>query len=125
MPISISHTTKTQLNGDFSAIAEKILGKRYNVSLVFVGESKAQKLNESTRGKTYVPNVLSFSLSPTEGEIYICPKVAAKEASKFSLSVSGYIHFLCIHGCLHLKGLDHGSEMTKLEEKYSKLFSLH
>jgi probable rRNA maturation factor len=101
-----------------------ILGKRYNLSLQFVGPTRAAKLNETYRQKTYTPNVLSFPLTPDTGEIFICPQVAVKEAAKYNLSVDGYVAYLFIHGCLHLKGLDHGDTMDKQEQKYLRKFDV-
>jgi ssRNA-specific RNase YbeY (16S rRNA maturation enzyme) len=50
--------------------------------------------------------------------------VVKKEAKNFSLSYKEFLTLLIVHGCLHLKGLDHGGKMDKLEEKYSKKFVL-
>ena len=120
----ISHTTKTYPALPYEAIKDAILGKRYELSLTFIGATRARALNETNRGKSYVPNVLSFPLTETAGEIYIAPSVAAKESKKFSMSPNGYIGFLFIHGCLHLKGLDHGDTMDRAERKYCKQFGL-
>lgn len=109
-------------NSDFVAIKESILGKKYELSLVFVGEKAAKNLNQKYRNKTYVPNVLSFPISETSGEIFICPKIISKECNNFEMSPAQYEKFLFIHGCLHLKGLDHGSEMEKQENKFKKIF---
>ena len=108
----------------YEDIKDSILGKKYEVSLTFVGSTRAQALNKSYRGKTYVPNVLSFPLDETHGDIFICPEVAKREATKFDLSVPGYIAFLFIHGLLHLKGHDHGDTMDKLEQRYLKKFNV-
>lgn len=124
MPLTISNTVKTYPKLPYQKIAEAILGKRYAVSLVFIGEKRAQKLNEETRGKTYVANVLSFPLSDTTGEIFIAPSTASREAENFDLSEAGYVGYLFIHGCLHLKGLDHGDKMDKLEQKFLTAFKL-
>ena len=94
------------------------------MSLAFVGEARAQKLNLTYRKKDYIPNVLSFPLDTNNGEIYICPAVAKKQAKDFDLSVDGYIAFLFIHGCVHLKGHDHGATMEKLEQKYLRQFHI-
>ncbi len=120
----ISHTTKTYPELPYEAIKDAILGKQYELSLTFVGAARARALNEAHRGKSYVPNVLSFPLTDSAGEIYIAPVVAEKEAKNFSMTPNGYIGFLFIHGCLHLKGLDHGDTMDKAERKYCKQFSL-
>lgn len=121
----VQSTVKTQPPVfPYETIKDAILGKKYEVSLTFVGSTRARSLNQSYRGKTYVPNVLSFPLDETHGDIFICPEVAKREAGKFNLSVPGYIAFLFIHGLLHLKGLDHGDTMDALEQRYLKKFSI-
>jgi probable rRNA maturation factor len=101
-----------------------VLGKRYNLSLQFVGPTRAAKLNSTYRQKTYTPNVLSFPLTEDTGEIFICPQVAVKEAAKYDLSTNGYVAYLFIHGLLHLKGLDHGDEMDKQEKRYLRKYDV-
>lgn len=118
----ISHTTKSLPRGRFAKIAAAVLGDSYHLSLTFVGATRARTLNQTTRGKDYVPNVLSFPLSPDAGEIYICAEAAQKEAADFELSLTGYLEYLCIHGCVHLLGHDHGTAMDKLEATYRKKF---
>jgi probable rRNA maturation factor len=123
--LTITNTTKQSpisKDSDFVAISEKILGKKYSLSLVFLGEKAAKKLNEEQRGKSYVPNVLSFPLSESDGEMFICLNTIKKECKNFEMSPVQYEKFLFIHGCIHLKGLDHGPEMEKLENKFIKLF---
>lgn len=122
---SITNTTRSQTPKlPFEAIKQDVLGQKYDLTLNFVGGTRAQKLNTAYRQKTYTPNVLSFPLDPHVGEIYITPTIAKKEAKKFSLTPKGYIAYLFIHGCLHLKGLPHGNEMEKLEQKYLKKYNL-
>lgn len=125
MSISINHTTRTIPRGRFKAIARDILGDDFELSIVFVGATRAQKLNQSTRGKDYIPNVLSFPLGRDAGEIFICPDIAAKEASDFGLTPTHYLEYLCIHGCLHVQGYDHGPTMDKLESKYRREFGIN
>ena len=108
----------------FEAIARKILGARYELSLVFVGATRAKTLNATYRKKDYIPNVLSFPLDERSGEIFICPEIAKREAKKYNLSEKGYVAYLFIHGCLHLKGHDHGDTMDKLEQRYLKSFNI-
>ena len=103
---------------------DDILGKQYALSLAFIGATRAQRLNQEHRGKTYVPNVLSFPLDNTAGEIYIAPSVAKKQAHKYNMSVDGYIGFLFIHALLHLKGYDHGATMDKAEKRYCNKYHL-
>ena len=111
-------------NLPFAEIKKDILGARYELSLTFIGRKRAQRLNKEHRKKNYVPNVLSFPLSDQVGDIFICPDVADREAEKFNLTQKGYIAFLFIHGCLHLKGHDHGATMDKQEQKYLKKYNI-
>lgn len=115
---SIQDNTKRKATGlPFLEIKNGILGKKYEMSLVFASKSLAQKMNKLYRGKTYVPNVLSFPYSKTSGEIFIQKEVAKKEAPKFDMKYDEYLVFLFIHGCLHLKGYEHSSTMEN-REKY-------
>lgn len=123
MSIHISHTTRTYPKLPYGKIAAAILGAEYEISLTFLGETKAQQLNIESRNKDYIPNVLSFPLTDTVGEVYITPAVAKREASAAGMTYTTYTLFLFIHGCLHLKGYDHGTKMTALEKKYLKQFT--
>ena len=123
--LNITNTTRqspVSKDSDFVAISDKVLGKKYDLSLVFVGETTAKKLNQQYRNKSYVPNVLSFPLADNAGEIFICLKTIKKECREFEMSPHQYEKFLLIHGCLHLKGHDHGDHMEKLEKKFTNLF---
>ena len=122
--LTLSSSVRTHPTWPYETIKTAILGKSYQMSLAFVGEARAQKLNLTYRKKDYIPNVLSFPLDTNNGEIYICPAVAKKQAKDFDLSVDGYIAFLFIHGCVHLKGHDHGATMEKLEQKYLRQFHI-
>jgi rRNA maturation RNase YbeY len=122
---SISRTVRAkEPTLPYARMKNDILGSQYVVSLVFVGAKRAQSLNRAHRGKTYVPNVLSFPIDSQTGEIYITPKVAEREAKNYNLSPRGYIGYLFIHALLHLKGLDHGATMEKAEARYIKAYRL-
>jgi len=122
--ISIVSTVKKYPDHPYEAMVRKVLGNNHEISLVFVGPQRAASLNRLYRAKTYTPNVLSFPLSDHQGEIFICPQVAKREAAKYHLSPTGYVAFLFIHGLLHLKGHDHGDTMDKQERKYLKMFNV-
>ena len=114
-------------NGDippmpFLSIKEKILGKKYNLALIFFTLKESQALNKKYRHKDYSTNILSFPLSKDEGEIYISLATARRDAKNFSLTYNEFLHLLFIHGTLHLKGYDHSSTMERLEDKYLKSF---
>ncbi len=104
-------------------IKEEILGGDYELSFAFINKEEIHVLNKKYRKKDSPTDILSFPLSPTSGEILICKEVAKQKAPEHGLSPKGYLLFLTIHGLLHLKGLDHGSKMEKLEQKYFEKFS--
>jgi ssRNA-specific RNase YbeY (16S rRNA maturation enzyme) len=84
--IGIVNLTKGKLpNLPFVQIKNFVLGKKYDLSLVFVGNKLSRKLNEEYRRRDYAPNVLSFSLSANSGEIFINPPQAKKECSLFEM----------------------------------------
>jgi rRNA maturation RNase YbeY len=68
--------------------------------------------------------VLSFPYSASEGELFICPREAARQAPLFGMHTDGFIGYLFIHGCLHLKGYNHGSTMSRAERNFVKQFAL-
>ena len=116
MTVQINNVTKYKITTDFESIKNTILGKRYNLTLNFIGEKRALLLNQNTREKDYTPNILSFPLAKTAGEIYICPAIAKRKASKFEHTLNEHIGFLFIHGLLHLKGHQHSDTMERLEQ---------
>jgi rRNA maturation RNase YbeY len=106
----------------FVTIKEALLGKKYSLTVVFCSPKESQDYNRTYRGKDYPTNILSFPLNENEGEIYISPLIARRDAKKFEMSYVKFLHLLIIHGCLHLKGHAHGSTMEELEEKHLNTF---
>ena len=118
--------TLTQRGGriPFGEIARAILGDKFELSLVVCGDSLAQKMNVTYRKKTYKPNVLSFPLSKNEGEIFLNVRKAAREARTGGISLRERLAYLFIHGCFHLKGLDHGDHMEREESRLMRTFGV-
>ena len=114
----------------FARIKDAVLGKDYDLSIAFIGDTESRRINIETRGKDYVPNVLSFELQkPAKGvagfgEIFINPREAARQAPDFNKTTSKMIAYLYIHGLCHLKGLAHGSRMERIEAKFCKEFKV-
>ena len=127
MPLSIISTLKGNLfmrGLPFLKMKKAVLGERYVLSVVFVGNARSQQLNKKYRGKDKPSNVLSFPLSLSEGEIFINPLCAKKDAIAFHVTPRKMLGILFIHGLLHLKGTRHGSTMEQAEKKFQKRFSL-
>lgn len=108
----------------FCKIKEAVLGKKYELSVVFVGEAKIRKLNKEYRGKDYVTDILSFPVSETSGEIFICEKKSNQKSKLYNRDPKNFIYFLFIHGLVHLKGFDHGDIMEVEEQKFRKKFGI-
>ena len=122
---TISSTVKeTAPSKRFLAIKDEVLGKKYDLSVVFVGSKRSQTLNKKYRGKDNPANILSFPLSDTEGEIIIDLHQARKEAPRFERDFDNFIAFLFIHGLFHLKGYEHGSTMESKEKAIRKQFRI-
>lgn len=122
---SITNKTKSTLPSvPFGKIKDAALGKDYSLSLVFVGERRSRKLNNSYRGKSKSTNILSFTLDKKNGEIFITPAVVKRQTKKFDRNYQNLIGFLFIHGLMHLKGYDHGSTMERAEEVLRKKFKI-
>jgi probable rRNA maturation factor len=120
-----SNDTKAKISRlAFLRIKEAVLGKKYLLSIAIVKPAKIHELNRRWRDKDAPTDILSFPLSENEGEIYICPAEAKKEAKKFDRGYDNFILFLLIHGLVHLKGCDHGVIMESIEKKFRKRFGI-
>jgi probable rRNA maturation factor len=108
----------------YEALSKRVLGARYELSLVVCGDKLARNVNKKYRGKTYAANVLSFPLSKSEGEIFLNSRAAQREAKKYGVSLSARMALLFVHGLFHLKGLAHGDRMESEERKVLKAFGL-
>ena len=116
--LSIVRKTKGRIPDlPFSEIKEDILGREYELSLVFPTLDESEKLHLQWKGEAGPVNILSFPLDEREGEIFITLAKARTEAKEFGMKYREYLAFLFIHGWLHLKGMDHGAMMER-EERY-------
>ncbi len=104
----------------FVDIKKNILGSSYRLSLVFIGSTRSRSLNRTYRTKDKPGNVLSFPLEKDAGEIFIDLTQAQKDAHRFKKGYNEFVTYLFIHGCLHLKGMDHGEEMERTEDRLMK-----
>lgn len=115
MPISITNKTRRRLpRVKFEKIADHVLGKDYELSLVFCGNTLSHTLNKRYRGKDKPTNVLAFPISKHSGEIFI----------NLSRLGSFSVLELFIHGSLHLKGMEHGDTMEEVENQLLGKFHL-
>ncbi|MBI2617952.1 rRNA maturation RNase YbeY [Candidatus Kaiserbacteria bacterium] len=121
--LSVKKTVRGRLPRlPFASLKRAILGERYTLSVVFIGDKRARALNKKYRKKEYIPDILSFPLSPLEGEMFINQRQARRRAKEFEMDTETFLGYLLIHGLLHLKGLRHGSRMEQAEQRYLKRF---
>lgn len=116
----------------------KELKQRVNLSaeISFCTPKEIQELNNQTRNKNAVTDVLSFpAAGVSEGEIVkrknypfdidpetngvflgsimICTQRAKEQAQEFGHSLSRELYYLAVHGMLHLFGFDHETQADK------------
>ena len=125
MSLTITITTKEKLpNLPFKKMAERVLGKKYDLSLTIIDETEIKRLNKIYRSKNSPTDILSFPLNEKSGEIFLCLPAAKNQSAKFDRNFANFIGFLFIHGLMHLKGFDHSSTMESNEQTIRKEFSI-
>lgn len=90
------------------------------ISVAFVGRDAMARLNKDFLPHEGPTDVISFGLarpskgSPVIGDIYICPRVAERNARSLRITAKEELTRLIIHGTLHILGHDHpdGDERT-------------
>ncbi len=121
--VDIMSTTKGKLpNLPFQLMKNEVLGKKYLLSVAFIGDKRSRRLNKEYRGKDTPTDVLSFPLDDANGELFINTRAIERERKLFGLNTKNLTAFMFIHGLLHLKGHDHGSTMEREEKRLCKLF---
>jgi len=108
----------------FGNIKNSVLGKKYELSVVFVGPKEMQKLNLIYRNKDYATDILSFPITKHTGEIFICRQKSDQKSKEYGREKINFLYFLFIHGLVHLKGFEHGSRMDREEEKFRTKFKI-
>lgn len=125
MSLAITNTTKGKLPRlPFAKMAEVVLGKDYDCSLVVVSSRKSRELNRTYRQKDKPTNILSFPLDENEGEIFLDLKKSREDAVNFDRTYTNFIGFLFIHALFHLKGHDHSTKMENAEKKVRAIFKI-
>ena len=96
--------------------ARAALRRAARVTLRFVAEAEARRLNREFRGRDYATNVLSFPYEarPLAGDLVICAPVVAREAREQGKPLEAHYAHLLVHGLLHLQGRDHETEAGAL-----------
>ncbi len=110
--------------------ARDVLGKVYELDLIFVTSAAMKNLNKIYRQRNKSSNVLSFALSPASGQLVLDPSLIKKEPRILGETFRKYLWRLFVHGILHLKGYDHerggreGDKMSRAEERLLKIYKV-
>ncbi|MFA6392549.1 MAG: rRNA maturation RNase YbeY [Candidatus Paceibacterota bacterium] len=107
----------------FVFIKNAILGKKYDLEVVFLTSKKQKEINKIYRNIDKTTNILSFPLTKTSGQITFDLSKVKKDAPLFDMIYPKFLKYLFIHGALHLKGYDHSAIMERQEKKFLKMFS--
>ena len=98
-----------------------------SLGVIFVGAEHIRDLNSRFLNHDYETDVITFPLHTAgesiEGEIYICAKIAEKQAVNFNVSYREELMRLIVHGMLHLAGYNdtkniERKNMMNIGEKY-------
>ncbi len=93
------------------------------VELVLLDDSAMQAINKQTRGLDKTTDVLSFAnrevlVPPANhslGQIFISIPATERNATEMHQSIEEELHFLFIHGFLHILGYDHQNPKDEIE----------
>jgi len=116
---SLTNTTKRPApRVPFEKIKQRVLGARYELSVVVVGDTRMRRLNRTYRNRDATTDILAFPLATDSGEIFLSVNAARTKCKRFGMSCTEYLHYVFIHGLLHLKGNAHGRTMERLEDTW-------
>ena len=112
----------------FDALSPGNFAANVGMSLRFVDLDEGRALNLQYRARDYATNVLSF---PSElpigmpksfkldwlGDLVVCAPVIVREALAQNKALREHHAHMCVHGVLHLLGLDHldAAEAQRME----------
>jgi probable rRNA maturation factor len=122
-------------------VLEKCLRKlkfvKAEVSVLFTNDKTIQNLNKTHRGKNQPTDILSFGMREQKkageplpphpellGDLVVSLPTIKKQAADRGVSVQTELHFILIHGLLHLLGYDHATQTQRLrmEALHNTLF---
>ena len=96
----------------------------YEVSIIFVDETRIREINNDFRHIDRSTDVISFAFSEGVGaeyapfllgDIFICTDVVASHAEKYGTTFDEEMTFMVVHGILHLLGFDHHKKKEREE----------
>ncbi|HEX9024594.1 MAG TPA: rRNA maturation RNase YbeY [Geobacteraceae bacterium] len=107
------------------------------LSVAIVGDRSIRRINREFLGRDKSTNVISFAMQEGEftgvnpqllGDVVISAATCAREAAEGEIPFTSRLHFLLLHGILHLLGYDHErsgeEEARRMEEKEREMVAL-
>lgn len=107
------------------------------LSIAVVGDRSIRRLNRVYLGRDNSTNVISFSMREGPfagmnpqllGDVVISADTCSRESLDAGISFTVRLHFLLLHGILHLAGYDHErsgeAEAHRMEDKEREILSL-
>jgi|SRR6185503_12055078 len=123
--LAVVNRTRGKLPGvPFAKLKKAVLGEKYDLSVALLTPKEARAMSKKTKHKDTPSNVLSFVLSPSSGEILLCPATAKSQAHLYEATPTDFLSYLFIHGMFHLKGFTHGATMERSERRVLKRFTV-
>ncbi|MEO5583116.1 MAG: rRNA maturation RNase YbeY [Saprospiraceae bacterium] len=112
-----------------SNVASSEKKKIKHVEYIFVDDKTLRLMNQQSLHHDYYTDILTFAYAynPIEGEMYISIDRIKDHATQYKVSTAQELYRVMVHGLLHLCGYDDQNKsnkdvMTRLEDKYLKLF---
>ena len=102
------------------------------INFIITKDKALQKINLKYLHTDAYTDIITFTLSEEEevvsGDIYLSIERIAENSKKYGVTLEEEFRRILIHGILHLLGYDDTAanekkKMTKLENKYLKIFS--
>jgi probable rRNA maturation factor len=98
------------------------------LTVTFMSAARMRAMNRRSLGRDRSTDVIAFGMRHGErvvGDMYVCPALARRFATRHGVSVRQELVRLVVHGTLHVLGYDHpddetrtGSAMWRLQEQY-------
>lgn len=89
-----------------------------NIDIIFVDDETLLQMNRDYLQHDYYTDIITFDLTEEQthiqGELYISQERLTDNAAQLSCTLHDEILRVCIHGVLHLCGMDDASENEKL-----------
>ncbi|MFH1258790.1 MAG: rRNA maturation RNase YbeY [Elusimicrobiota bacterium] len=114
----------------------KFLSCQGEINVIIVDNRKIRELNKKYLHRSAATDVIAFSYNTRSkkedfyGDVFISAEQAEKQAKDYRNTLKSEMHFLVIHGILHLLGWEDDTteqrkKMLKKQEEILKRFSLN